>query len=128
MNLVCDTRALVWYFTGDKRLPKKVRTLLEQGEQGKHLLIIPVIVLLEAVDIAEKKRVRFDIFELLDFIEAHPSFEVIGLDFPFIRELITQGQGLELHDRIIFVTGERYRAKIITKDSAIRRIYKEVIW
>jgi PIN domain nuclease of toxin-antitoxin system len=57
MRYILDTHSLVWYFVKDKRLSSKVRKIIREGEKGKHEIIIPAIVLLEAIDIQEKKKV-----------------------------------------------------------------------
>ena len=53
MNYVSDTHALVWYFTGDKRLSKKAfRAFEETIKEG--LVIIPAMVLAEVMYISNK--------------------------------------------------------------------------
>jgi PIN domain nuclease of toxin-antitoxin system len=59
MRYILDTHSLVWYFAKDERLSPKVKKILQEAEKGKHEIIIPAIVLLETIDIQEKKKVRF---------------------------------------------------------------------
>ena len=70
MRYVVDTHTLVWYFTRDEKLSSKAKEIIQEAEGGRNELIIPVIVLLEALDIQEKKKVQFNISELFNFIEA----------------------------------------------------------
>jgi PIN domain nuclease of toxin-antitoxin system len=57
---VVDTHVLIWYFIGSKRLQKKLKEKIDAVRNlGGHLLV-PTIVLAEALDIAEKGRVGFD--------------------------------------------------------------------
>jgi len=46
MKYVVDTHSLVWYFSQDKRLSKKVKDLLRDAEAGKDEIVIPAIVLI----------------------------------------------------------------------------------
>jgi len=56
MKYIVDTHSLIWYFAKDKRLTNKIKNLLQEAEQGKNEIIIPAIVLLETIDIQEKKK------------------------------------------------------------------------
>ena len=127
MNYIIDTHSLVWYLTKDKRLSMKVKKILQESEKGKDEIIIPVIVLLEAIDISEKKKVQFEIKQLFDFIDELENFRVIDLDFDLIREISNTGKSLDLHDRIILTIGKIYEGIILTRDSEIKTLTK-TIW
>ncbi len=60
-NYVADTHALLWYLTDDNRLSKAANGVFEETESGEHLIIIPTIVLVESLDVIEKKRVAHDL-------------------------------------------------------------------
>lgn len=45
MNYIVDTRTLVWYFVKDDRLSNRVKQIIQEAEQGRNELVIPVIVL-----------------------------------------------------------------------------------
>ncbi len=120
MKYIIDTHALVWYLAKDRRLGKKAKSIIQGAEQGRHDVIIPVIVLLEAIDIGEKKKVKFKIQELFDFIEKSPNFMVVDLDLCLVEETVKAGKGLDLHDRIILAVAKAYDGVILTKDAEIR--------
>ena len=127
MRYIIDTHTLVWYFTKDKRLSKRVKQIIYEAEQGRNEIIIPAIVLLEAIDIGEKKKIQFEIQRLFDFIEKKDNFTIVSLDFTLIKEISGTGKGLDLHDRIIVVISEIYKGVILTKDSEIKNFTK-TIW
>lgn len=127
MKYIVDTHSLIWYFAKDKRLTNKIKNLLQEAEQGKNEIIIPAIVLLEAIDIQEKKRVRFKTERLLEFIEEKENFTIVDLNFSLIKEIIKIGKGLDLHDRIIVTISKIYKGIILTKDSKIKKFAK-IIW
>ena len=56
---VVDTDVLIWYFTGSKRLEKKLKEKIDAVRNLGGRLLVPTIVLAEALDIAEKGRVGF---------------------------------------------------------------------
>lgn len=127
MRYVVDTHALIWYFTGDKRLSQKVKSVIQAAERGEGEIIVPVIVLLEAIDIQEKKKISFNIIKLFDFIDSRESFQVVGLSFEHVKAIIKIGKGLDLHDRVVVMTGKMFGGVILTKDSQIKQ-FTEVVW
>ena len=56
MNYVVDTHILIWYFIGSSRLPVKIREVIDNCLTGSGMLIVPTIVLTEALDLSEKGR------------------------------------------------------------------------
>ena len=120
-NMLCvvDTHVLVWYFIGSKRLNKKLKdkidAILNQGGR----LLVPTIVLAEALDIAEKGRVEFDFTEMYRLIKEEPEFEIVGFGFEIFDETIQIKDIIEIHDRIIAATAKFYQVGILTKDRII---------
>ena len=54
-----DTHILIWYFIGSKRLNPKIRETIDDVRNKGGRLLVPTIVLAEALAIAEKGKVRF---------------------------------------------------------------------
>ena len=50
---VVDTHPLLWYVTDDNRLSFKANLLLERAEAGEIDIIVPAIVLIEAIDVVK---------------------------------------------------------------------------
>jgi PIN domain nuclease of toxin-antitoxin system len=116
---VVDTHVLIWYFTGSTRLKLALREKIDEIRNRNGRLLVPTIVLAEALDIAEKGRVVFDFAEMHRLIREKPEFEVISLS-PEIFSTVVQIRNIpELHDRIIVATARFYRAGILTKDRVI---------
>jgi len=67
MKWIVDTHSLVWYFTKDRRLSGRVKEIIREAERGREEIIIPVIVLLEAIAISEKKKENRDTSIFSDF-------------------------------------------------------------
>ena len=120
MHYVLDTHTLIWYFIGSKRLQRSAKQAIEECGRRGGLLLVPTIVLAEALDIAEKQRVTFDFAEMYRLIRAESTFEIIGFSPEIFSEVVKIKRVKEMHDRIIVATARFYRAGIITKDKIIR--------
>ncbi len=116
---VLDTHVLIWYFVGSKCLHKKLGEKIDTVRNQGGCLLVPTIVLAEALDIAEKGRVEFDFSEMYRLIKEEPEFEVIGFGFEIFDETINIKDIKEIHDRIIAATARFYQAGILTKDKII---------
>ena len=89
------------YFTGSKRLKLALKEKIDETRARNGRLLVPTIVLAEALDIAEKGRVQFDFAEMHRLIREKQEFEIVGLS-PEIFNAVVQVQNIpELHDRII---------------------------
>ncbi len=120
MAYVIDTHALIWYFTGNKRLSRKIVNAIDEARNRGEILLVPTIVLAEALYIAEKGKVKFDFEKMYNIIKNEPDFVITGFDEEILEETIKTDIP-EIHDRIIFATAKFYNSGIITKDKVILR-------
>ena len=119
MLYVLDTHVLIWYFIGSNRLHNKLRERIDAIRNEGGRLLVPTIVLAEALDIAEKGRVEFDFTEMYRLIKEEPEFEIVGFGFEIFDETIQIKDIIEIHDRIIAATAKFYQVGILTKDRII---------
>lgn len=120
MSYVLDTHVLIWYFIGSKRLKFRAKEVIDKCITESRQLLIPTIVLAEALDITEEGKVKFDFQGMYDLIKEEPAFEIIGFTQE-IFEVALNIRGIsEIHDRIIVATAKFYSADMITKDRIIR--------
>lgn len=119
MLYVVDTHVLIWYFTGSKRLCKELKEKIDALRHEGGCLLIPTVVLAEALDIAEKGKVEFEFSEMYKLIKEEPEFEIVGFGSEIFDELINVKKIKEIHDRIITATAKFYEAGILTKDKII---------
>lgn len=82
-------------------------------------MLVPTIVLAEALYIAEKGRVAFDFQKMYGLIREESEFEIVSLTPEILEEAMKIKKVPELHDRIITATARFYRAGILTKDKII---------
>lgn len=120
MLCVIDTHVLIWYFIGSPRLRSGMRERLDRVRQDGGRLLIPTIVLAEALDIARKGRVVFDFDEMYRLVREEPEFEIVGFSSEIFEETMRVEDIPEIHDRIIAGTARFYGAGVFTKDRVIR--------
>jgi len=61
---VVDTHVLIWYFIGSERLDETLKAKVDDVRYRNGRLLVPTIVLSEALFIADKGRVKFDFGKL----------------------------------------------------------------
>ena len=104
MVYVIDTHILIWYFTGNKRLPEEMKDTIDLVRQQGGALLVPTIVLAEALNIASKGRVMFDFNHLYQLIRSEPGFEIVEFGVEIFDEVLRIQAISEIHDRIIAAT------------------------
>lgn len=119
MLYVLDTHVLIWYFIGSKRLHRELRERIDATRNRGGRLLVPTIVLSEALDIAEKGRVELDFQEMYHLIQEEPEFEIVGFGLEIFAETMRVKGIKEIHDRIIVATARFYEAGVLTKDRII---------
>lgn len=120
MLYVLDTHVLIWYFTGSARLSPEARDIIDQVRQQGGRLLVPTIVLAEALNVAVKGRVVFDFQKLYQLVRAEPEFEIVEFGIEIFDETLRVSAVPEIHDRIIVATARFYGADLLTKDGVIR--------
>ncbi len=113
---VLDTHVLIWYFIGSIRLHKKMKEKIDTTRNRGGRLLVPTIVLAEALDIAEKGRVEFDFDKMYRLIVEELEFEIVGFGFEIFEETMNIKGIKEIHDRIIVATAKFYQVGVLTKD------------
>jgi len=116
---VVDTHVLIWYFIGSRCLQKKLKEKIDGVRNLGGRLLVPTIVLAEALDIAEKGRVDFDFHAMYQKILDEPEFEIVGFSPGIFEEVVHLKNVKEIHDRIITATARFYRVGVLTKDKVI---------
>ena len=117
---VLDTHVLIWYFIGSKRLRKDIKERIDKTRLNRGRLLVPTIVLAEALDIAEKGKVGFDFGKMYQLIQEEPEFEIVDFGVQIFDEVKQVKKVQEIHDRIIVATAKFYAAGVLTKDHIIR--------
>lgn len=126
---VADTHSLLWFLTDDERLSKKAKEIFRLCDQGKEIITIPSIVLLECLYVCERKKLNLEFKEILLKIRGTYNYPIYSLDEEVILECSDISQIKDPHDRILIATAKILSAKLISKDSEIKNSgIIETVW
>lgn len=93
------------------------------------MLLIPAIVLAEAIWVIEKHRTVVPFDQLWAAIEEQPNWRIVPLDVVRLRCLAETTQLSEMHDRIVVCEAKLSEALLITADDEITKSkLVSVVW
>lgn len=128
MYYVADTHAFIWYLTDSSQLSTGARRIFESCDRGEVIVIVPAIVLLECIDIVDKKKVNLDFESIILKLSQASNFIVSEVTWSLIFEANRTKGFKDLHDRVIVATARLFDASLISKDKMIKKLYKNTIW
>lgn len=121
MKLLIDSAVFIAHFNDKDIFHKNTVKLLESLLKIEELVIVvPVLVFLEVVNVLNKTIGKFDELKLFDIFK---YYEVSDLDFEFAKMLIPFFKQLNLKtsDAIIVATAKLTDATIITWDEKLKK-------
>jgi len=123
-RFVSDTQCAIWHFIDEqRRMPKAVRNAFQAAEAGTAQILVPTMVLAEAVFLAERRRVPESVVQRLFTLPDTPaaSLRVVSFDLDMVRAMADFGPSAvpELADRIIAATARALNLPLLTTDPAI---------
>jgi PIN domain nuclease of toxin-antitoxin system len=119
---VTDTHPLVFWSSNRKaRLGKRARRILQDTEQGKHCIIVPIVVLEEINRLVERNFVHLDVpfRRWAEELERSPNFQVQAYTLEVLLESISLVAIRDPADRAIVATVRHLRCPLITADEII---------
>ncbi len=125
---VIDAHALLWYITNDDKLGKKAREVMERIDGGEDIGVIPSIVILESLYVAEKYGFKDSFVKIYKNMKVSQNYFIHPLTTEIIDICMTLPHEIELHDRIIMATAKYFNAPIITKDEIIKKYESNIVW
>lgn len=123
MIYVTDTHPLVfWSSNRRRRLGNRARRILQETEQGKHSIIVPIVVLEEINRLVERKIIRLDVpfRRWAEELERSPNFQVQAYTLDVLLESVSLAAIRDPADRAIVATARQLRCPLITADELIR--------
>ena len=131
-DYVTDTHALIWYLENDKRLGPAATAAYDDCDQGRAIIHIPTICLVELVYLQEKSRLSAHLRTQLDaeLAAGLSGLVVAPLTIAVVDALarIARSDVPEMADRIIAATAFHMGLPLITKDHQIQRAGIQTIW
>lgn len=129
MLFVADTHAFAWFLSEPEKLGHWAKKAFEDAEKGKNTIILPTICLAELYYLLEKKKSTQKFPQILEKLEKSANFTTAALDLETLKKTIEVKKIKELHDRIITATALLFEARLISKDSNIKKSQQvEIIW
>jgi PIN domain nuclease of toxin-antitoxin system len=119
---VTDTHPLVfWSSNRKRRLGRRARRILQETEQGKHSIIVPIVVLEEINRLVERKLVNLEVSfrRWAEELERSPNFQVQAYTLEVLLESVSLGAIRDPADRAIVATARHLRCPLITADEII---------
>jgi PIN domain nuclease of toxin-antitoxin system len=114
---VADTHPLVfWSSNRGRRLGNRARRILQEREQGKHSIIVPIVVLEEINRLVERKIVRLDVpfRRWAEELERSPNFQVQAYTLAVLLDSVSLLAIRDPADRAIVATARHLRCALIT--------------
>jgi PIN domain nuclease of toxin-antitoxin system len=120
---VTDAHPLIFWSSNRKnRLGKGARRILQETEQGKHSIVVPIIVLEEINRLAERKIVRLNVpfRRWTEELERSANFLIQAYTLEILLESISLAAIGDPADRVIVATARHLRCPLITADELIQ--------
>jgi PIN domain nuclease of toxin-antitoxin system len=120
---VTDTHPLVfWSSNRRRRLGNRARRILQETEQGKHSIIVPIVVLEEINRLVERQIVGLEVpfRRWAEELERSPNFQVQAYTLEVLLESVSLAAIRDPADRAIVATARQLRCPLITADELIR--------
>lgn len=119
---VLDTHVLIWHLQDSEFISSPANSILDDVEAGKAKAVIPSIVLVEMVYLAEKKRIDLHLLDAaLRCLRDGENYQVADLDLAVTENLrkIPRAVVPDMPDRIIAATALVMGLPILSIDSKI---------
>ena len=130
---VADTQSILWHLAEDRQLSRRARRILDSAEKGHAQILVPSIVLVEAIFLMQRQRIPkswvSQLFELSE--DADANFYVVPLNMAVAQAVSDFGPVAipDMPDRIIAATARALDLPLITVDPIITESeLVEVIW
>ena len=130
---VVDTHAFIWHLQTNPRLSTSAQVIFEAADSGQAEVLVPSIVLVEMVYLADKKRIEGNLVQqALDLVgPASQNYIVVPLDDETVEAMrqIDRAAIPDMPDRIITATASLLGLPVVTKDPRITEAgVVSVIW
>ncbi len=130
---VTDTHALIWHLQNSPNLSSKVRQIFSQTDEGAATAVIPAIVVVEMIYLAEKRRIPGNLLNAALNLMGTDSVNYLlaPLDFSVVSSLrqIPRSAVPDMPDRIIAATALALNLPLLSRDSVISNLSEiNVIW
>jgi len=130
---VADTHSITWHLSRDRHLSRRARRIFESADEGYVQVLVPSIVLVEAIFLMQRQRIsKSQVLQLFELSEdTNANFYVVPLNMAVAEAVSDFGLAAipDMPDRIIAATARALNVPLITVDPIITESeLVEVIW
>ncbi|GAK50347.1 hypothetical protein U14_01575 [Candidatus Moduliflexus flocculans] len=116
---VIDTQAFVKFSNGQKVINDKIDMIMKEADAGKHLIILPSVVIFEIGYLHERKRIPLSLKAVREILKNSANYMEERLSLEIIETSFEIQDIPELHDRLIAGIARYLRIPLITNDPVI---------
>jgi PIN domain nuclease of toxin-antitoxin system len=111
-----------WSSDRKNRLGKRARKIFQEVEQGKHSIVVPLVVLEETARLIERKVVRLSVpfRRWAEELDRSANFQVQPYTIEILLESVSLGAIRDPADKAIVASARQLRCPLITADELIR--------
>jgi PIN domain nuclease of toxin-antitoxin system len=130
MVYTVDTHTFIWHTFGPRRkLSKRAGRILEDTDRGKAHVIIPIVVLVEILDLIRINALAVNFHQMLNDLARAQNYSVRELGVEIMDEAGYLSAFSDLRDRLIVATARHLDLPLITRDETISNSgLIETIW
>jgi predicted nucleic acid-binding protein len=117
-SYVTDTQAIVKFMMGQKVINDRSHRAFLSADEGKSIIIIPAVVLMEVLYLFERNRIDVGLLQIEELLKSR-NYQFEPLSLEILKAAIEIDDIPELHDRLIAATARHLDIPIITNDPLI---------
>lgn len=123
MKHILDTHILLWYLSANRKLPTSHRKTIESAERKRARLGLSIATVWEVAKLHQYGKIKLPrpIEEFVQYLEEHPSFEILPLTGSIAIESTRLGEDFprDPFDQIIVATARVHQLTLLTRDNRI---------
>jgi PIN domain nuclease of toxin-antitoxin system len=131
-GVAVDTHTIVWYLSGDPRLPTNAANALDSATVAGERIHVPSVCLVELTYLVEKSRLpvaaRDRLIQALDDPTTPCVLAPLDRTVADALVFVSRSEVPDLPDRIVTATAAALRVPLIRRDRKIRASQIQTIW
>jgi PIN domain nuclease of toxin-antitoxin system len=126
---VCDTNAIYWHLTGDKRLTDPARQVFAAARRAETQIVLSAISVAELYYANRKWQLAPDFSQMYQDLVGRPEFQIAPFEHEAVLDFDRNQSVPEMHDRIITGLARHLNVPLITADRVITAArLVEIVW
>jgi PIN domain nuclease of toxin-antitoxin system len=128
MEYLADTVTIIRYFSGAGKIGAQALRIMDEADEGQHLILVSALTLAEILYLSEKNRIGIGLEESLEIISHADNYQIADLTPAIVKEALSFSFP-DIFDRLIIATARCQGAPIVTCDERIKSAgLVQVVW